>query len=452
MTKFTLLSKIATIILLFISFSAFSQGVSIKNTSAAPNSHSILDIDDSNNNKGILIPRVTTAERTNNTAGHFNLGLNEEGLTVYDTDTDSYWLWDGAAWKNFSAGGGSGWGLTGNAGTVNGTNFIGTTDNVALDIRTNNQINLTIGTSGQIGTIKSGSSVFIGYSVGYQAVSSVLIGFGAAYSLTGANNVVIGRKAMEHGTTGQYNIALGYESMGGVRDGDNNIGIGYHTSGNSRHGDNNISIGTEAGWDFRPNAAGNVLVGCGTGENLEDGHNNTAIGYLAYDCGSWGEDFTNSTAIGYQTSIGADNQIHLGNSSITEIKGQVSFSTYSDGRIKDNVTEDVKGLEFIKKLRPVTYNLNKHKQDKIMGIVDNSTSKSKYDIEKIKFSGFIAQEVEQAANNCGYDFSGINKPKKDGGLYGLKYADFVVPLVKAMQEQQKQIEELKKEIKKLQNK
>jgi hypothetical protein len=38
-----------------------------------------------------------------------------------------------------------------------------------------------------------------------------------------------------------------------------------------------------------------------------------------------------------------------------------------------------------------------------------------------------------------------HKPKTDAGLYGLRYAKFVVPLVKAMQEQQQQIEQLKKE-------
>lgn len=37
-------------------------------------------------------------------------------------------------------------------------------------------------------------------------------------------------------------------------------------------------------------------------------------------------------------------------------------------------------------------------------------------------------------------------PKNSSDYYGLRYAEFVVPLVKGMQEQQKMIEELKKEI------
>jgi hypothetical protein len=60
-------------------------------------------------------------------------------------------------------------------------------------------------------------------------------------------------------------------------------------------------------------------------------------------------------------------------------------------------------------------------------------------------SGFIAQEVEAAALSTGYDFHGVDKPQNDTSHYGLRYAEFVVPLVKAVQEQQEQIELLKKE-------
>jgi len=60
-------------------------------------------------------------------------------------------------------------------------------------------------------------------------------------------------------------------------------------------------------------------------------------------------------------------------------------------------------------------------------------------------SGFIAQEVEAAAQEIGYEFSGIDAPRNANDFYGLRYAEFVVPLVKAMQEQQIQIENLKQE-------
>jgi len=106
----------------------------------------------------------------------------------------------------------------------------------------------------------------------------------------------------------------------------------------------------------------------------------------------------------------------------------------------------VSGLDFISRLRPVTYHLDKDTQDRLMGTVDSSDYAEKYDIEAIKMSGFIAQEVEQAAQEAGYDFSGLTKPKGDNGLYSLSYAQFVVPLVKAVQEQQQVIDAQKKRI------
>ncbi len=47
-------------------------------------------------------------------------------------------------------------------------------------------------------------------------------------------------------------------------------------------------------------------------------------------------------------------------------------------------------------------------------------------------TGFVAQDVEKIAKSIGYDFSGVDVDEK--GIYGLRYAEFVVPLVKAVQE------------------
>ena len=54
--------------------------------------------------------------------------------------------------------------------------------------------------------------------------------------------------------------------------------------------------------------------------------------------------------------------------------------------------------------------------------------------EQIVFTGFIAQDVDKAAKSLNYDFSGVDAAKNDKDLYGLRYSDFVVPLVKAVQE------------------
>src|SRR5205085_6274713 len=74
---------------------------------------------------------------------------------------------------------------------------------------------------------------------------------------------------------------------------------------------------------------------------------------------------------------------------------------------------------------------------------------AKVDKATVRYTGFVAQEVEQAAKKLGYDFSGVDVPKEKDGLYGLRYEELVVPLVKAVQEQQKRIRALKELVAKL---
>ena len=69
----------------------------------------------------------------------------------------------------------------------------------------------------------------------------------------------------------------------------------------------------------------------------------------------------------------------------------------------------------------------------------------KYDIEKIKMTGFFAQDVDEAARSINYSFNGVHDPK-NGGLLSIDYSSFVVPLVKAVQEQQQLIEDQNKKI------
>jgi hypothetical protein len=98
-------------------------------------------------------------------------------------------------------------------------------------------------------------------------------------------------------------------------------------------------------------------------------------------------------------------------------------------------------------LRPVTYNLDINAinvQLRIKG--SNSDAQPISDKQLQRQSGFIAQEVEAAAKKTGYEFSAVDAPKNNGDMYGLRYAEFVVPLVKAVQEQQLLIQQLQKEI------
>ena len=116
----------------------------------------------------------------------------------------------------------------------------------------------------------------------------------------------------------------------------------------------------------------------------------------------------------------------------------------SDGRFKTKVEANVPGIEFISKLRPVTYHLDVTGIDKFTNISYTTTEqlKARSEKEQLIYTGFIAQEVEAAAKSINFNFSGVDAPKNDKDMYGLRYAEFVVPLVKAVQELSKKNEEL----------
>ena len=119
----------------------YSQSVGINIDGSTPHTSSILDIKSST--KGLLIPRMTTIQRS-------AIPAPATGLMVFDTNTNSYWYYDGSSWINQSAV----WSLGGNTGTT-GSHFIGTTDYTPLFFRVNNTI------SGQIGLI--GGNTALGY-------------------------------------------------------------------------------------------------------------------------------------------------------------------------------------------------------------------------------------------------------------------------------------------------
>jgi hypothetical protein len=206
--------------------------------------------------------------------------------------------------------------------------------------------------------------------------------------------------------------------------------------------------------------------------NNTEGHDNTAVGLNALYSNTTGYFNTalganatvnatnriNATAIGFGAVATADNQVMLGNSAVTVVRSFGTIIVPSDGRFKKNIKENVPGLSFIKLLKPVTYNYDVHGLDKLIEpgnknrIPDERSGKDAAlqeqaitRKEKKIYTGFIAQEVETAAKKIGYDFSGVYHPQNDKDPYGLSYSDFVVPLVKAVQELSQKNDELKNE-------
>ena len=258
-------------------------------------------------------------------------------------------------------------------------------------------------------------------------------------NVSGNNNTAVGENALYYNQSGSYNVSIGSQSLKNNTSGNSNIAIGYEGLFNNTYGYENIAIGEIA---LENNTSGdeNVMIGDYAGNQNDDGDAETKTSTSR----------THSIAIGANSRITANNQVRIGNSSISSIGGYKAWTELSDARFKENVNNDVPGLEFITELKPVSYNLNVEKLNNFLNVPDSlvEDKSSKEAIaakESIIYSGFIAQEVEEAAESIGYDFSGVDKPGNENDHYGLRYSKFVVPLVKAVQEQQEIIESQKAE-------
>lgn len=276
---------------------------------------------------------------------------------------------------------------------------------------------------------------------------------------SGSDNTANGYRALYTNKGGAGNVGVGYASLYYNDGGTWNVGLGHTALYNNVGGNDNTAVGHGSMYN---NTSGGFNTASGTGslERNTTGTDNVAVGYKALVMNTIGfrntalgtsatvstTNLSNATAIGYGANVNASNKIRLGNTSVTVVEGPVAY-TVSDGRFKTNVSEsDVKGLEFIKRLRPVVYNFETKKMEEFLSKNLPEENKRKLDDSEfaastaIRQSGFIAQEVEKAAQDAGYNFNGVHKPENENDNYSLAYGQFVVPLVKGMQEQQAMIE------------
>ncbi len=310
-------------------------------------------------------------------------------------------------------------------------------------------------------------------------VNNTAVGRLVLYSNTGNMNTATGFEALKDNTSGSYNSAFGANALSHNTTGINNTACGETALGSNLTGNNNTAHGD---WALFSNLSGydNTATGANAGIGTTVGNQNTSAGSnslvynttgsyhtaIGYNTGPNTGNLFNTTCLGIDATATGNNMVRIGNSFVTSIGGQVGWSTISDGRFKENITDNVPGLTFITQLKPVSYRLNRNKIDDFTGVAIKR-KKIKEKNPEVEFqdgevysgmtTGFIAQDVEAAAKKLGFEFSGIDAPKNENDLYGLRYAEFVVPLVKAVQElneelklqndiQQQQIDELKKEI------
>ena len=188
-------------------------------------------------------------------------------------DTLRYFVNGDSTFIGLLAGGGSGWGLTGNAG-LTGSNYLGT-DNDTFTLKVNGQDYLKIDNS----------------------ILNLGLGLNPLSNNTGNSNLAIGISAVGLNNTGNQNIAIG---GGSLRDntGSGGIFVGIN-SGRSNSGQENIGFGNSAG------------AGETESKNI----------YIGNSTSSQGSNKKNIIAIGQNVTVGRDSSTVIGDSLTNKYTG-----------------------------------------------------------------------------------------------------------------------------------
>jgi trimeric autotransporter adhesin len=274
-------------------------------------------------------------------------------------------------------------------------------------------------------------------------------------------NTYYGSGAFASNSSGNYNAAFGNFALNKNMSGNSNTAIGAWALYNA-NATSNVAVGRRAAYNTTTGIA-NTAIGANAMVNNTTGLANVAVGNeaMTYNVGGYwntavgqsagpafdSPNLYNATAIGFYAINTANAQVRIGNEFVTDIGGQVSWSTLSDGRFKRDIKEDIAGLEFINNLRPVSYTLDEGALASFRKIPDSLKQQLQAGRKpQVRQSGFVAQEVEAIIKKGNYSINAVNAPQNANDHYSIRYAEFVVPLVKAVQELTAKLDEQGREI------
>jgi trimeric autotransporter adhesin len=290
-----------------------------------PDPSALLDL--TSNSKGLLLPRLTEAQRD-------AIKNPAAGLVVFQTDkTVGIYTFDGTTWQSSTARVAAtnvtgAWDKQGNA--IDATDFLGSTNNFPLVFKVNGV---------NSGLISSNANTFLGYEAGLATSTTFSTGFGsgalrtssgngntafgsgALYNvtsngntaiglnalravsgaITGPNNTAIGGSSLFKNTSGSQNVGIGAETLYENTQGSYNMGLGTFALYANTLGNNNVGVGSQA---LIRNQTGNSNVGIGSNalSNIVAVSNNVAIGQDALTLNTAG---SNNTAIGHNAGFAA---------------------------------------------------------------------------------------------------------------------------------------------------
>jgi hypothetical protein len=334
---------IATLIACALSFSAIAQNISISNAGSAPDASAMLDV--ISDSKGMLIPRMTTAQR-------LVIANPANGLLVFDISTRSFWYRQSTRWIEltnnyhglqdadhdtkvqveespdediirFDIGGEEAMVLTESLqdatrlelGTdnsimigrnVGGNSFPGWNTfigNGAGQLNHDGEYNVFLGYQAGQKNLNTDQNTFIGYEAGRENIAgaNTYVGYNAGTnSTTGDLNVFLGNQAGNKNSVGNRNTFLGnlagFNSVAsentfvgnlsgfGNSTGTMNTFLGMNAGRANRTGQHNIAVGHSAGGSDQANrnmGNGNILMGYEADLNINGGSDNFIAGWRA---------------------------------------------------------------------------------------------------------------------------------------------------------------------------
>jgi trimeric autotransporter adhesin len=295
---------------------------------------------------------------------------------------------------------------------ANGLNF--TKTNLTLD-NTN--------AAGTTGLIKFGTTRFISNA----GISNSFVGQNSGNTtLTGDSNSGFGANTLNAVSTGVFNTAVGTQGLSLSTTGSNNTAIGAGALLQTSTASNNVAIGSATGLNLLT-GSDNILIGTNVDTQLGNTSNFMSLGNAIFATGLNSTSILSTTKIGIGT-LSPTNKLtveDLNTTSVSKFSGSGStqctivtgtgITCSSDSRLKQNIISLDSSTQLINQLKPVTYQWKQ----------GNGESQV----------GFIAQDVETV-------IPGLVSTNSDG-FKSLNTTGIIPYLVKAFQEQQTQIDEIK---------
>ena len=401
-----ILPLVCGLLLLIAPAGVHAQSVGIGTVS--PDASAALDI--SSTAKGLLVPRLTAAQRT-------GIATPAAALLVYQTDGPQPGFWFNAgsatvpAWTFFNPSGDNLGNhtatqplnlqtnaLTGSGATIGAIVGVGITAQGGLNIGQNTNGNIFIGNqSGQANTtgidnqfdgFQSGINnttgsfnFFSGLHSGYFNTTGTrnhFDGNSSGYSnTTGTNNQFTGIQSGISNTTGSFNQFSGFASGYNTTTGSFNLFNGYQAGSSNTTGYNNQFNGYQSG-QANTTGSSNQFSGFQAGTSNTTGNNNWAFGVGAGPGPATGN-LTNAGALGYLAVVTQSNSLVLGGTGINAVKvgigttapaytldvaGTINASgtvrangvvLASDRRFKQDVQTLPDALAHVRRLRGVSY-------------------------------------------------------------------------------------------------